>query len=790
MSGPDKTPPNLSPIQPGEKMVDTDDYDPVDMDNLLARVRQRYDDGVGAFEENRRMHSEDLNFVYNSESMGQWDPVVLEARRGKPNYTFNRVIGPVNIVVADMRQTRPAGKVRPTNHLADEATAEVLAGLMRSIEDESRADPIYKNQYKFAVAGGFGAWRLMPEYASEDSFDQVLRIKDIPNPQTVIWDPECSDACCGDAMWCLIGERVSKEKYRSLFPGADSETTFHISRDSYGWFTDKEVRVVEYMERVPFEKEIAQYSDGTIEDYTPDKKKAEKNFQEQGIGPDRANRVVRTRKVLKWRVMWCKCDGGQILEGPIYYDWKRIPVVRVPGRFINIEGRKKLQSLIRHAKDAQRTYNSRVCDMIERSAMIPKAPYLVTETMIKGYEADWNQSNTSSRPYLPYNIDKNAPNADGMPFRNPPIDMPQGALALAQQAAQDIQATTGYFDPAMGDAEDMNRVSGKALVQHTKRSDLGSFEFIDGFGDALQLTWEIGINMIPTIYDSERVVRIVGNNEIEKMVQVNSEDPESGDIIHDLKKGTYACRVSIGPNYQTARQEALATMIDAAEAIPMIAQIAPDLLAKNIDFPDADELTRRLRIPLIQQGLIKPTPEEQQNMPPPKPNMQEQMQQAEYQRLQELTKRDAAQATITQHKASMLPLETHKQVYEVAGKHLSNLKTGAELGSTQAAAQAEQQAAQTDLAQQQVQGLQDMHQQNQQHQQDIAQQGQVHQQTVDHAHSAHMAEENRKQRAHEAEMKRNQEKHDQAKKHQAELGEAKVAQAKAVAAAKPKKTSK
>lgn len=775
----DNTPVNLFPVTPVEKLVNTDDYDVPDLGDLLSRVRNRYDDGVGAFEENRRMHSEDLNFVYNSESMGQWDPVVLEARRGKPNYTFNRVIGPVNIVVADMRQTRPAGKVRPTNEAATEATADVLAGLMRSIEDESRADPIYKNQYKFAVAGGFGAWRLMPEYASEDSFDQVLRIKDIPNPQTVIWDPECSDACAGDAMWCIVGERVSKEKYRSLFPNADSETTFQISRDSYGWFTDKEVRVVEYMERVPFEKEIALYSNGEVKDYTAELKAIEKNFEEQGLDKTKTNRVVRTRKVLKWRVMWVKCDGGQVLEGPIYYDWTRIPVVRVPGRYINIEGRKKLQSLIRHAKDAQRTYNSRVCDMIERSALIPKAPYLVTENMIKGYEQEWAQSNTSSRPYLPYNLDKNSAGEAAMPFRNQPIDMPQGSIALAQQAAQDIQATTGYFDPAMGNAEDMNRVSGKALVQHTRRSDLGSFEFMDGYGDALQLTWEIGIDMIPKIYDSERVVRIVGNDEIEKMVKINTQDPESGDIIHDLKKGAYSCKVSIGPNYQTARQEALATMIDAAEAIPMIAQIAPDLLAKNIDMPDADELTRRLRIPLIQQGLIQPTAEEKASIPPKPPNPQEQMQQAELARLTALTKRDTASAQIQEHKAQMLPIETHKQIYETAGKHLANIKVGTELGSSQAAAQAEQEAAGTDLAQQQVQGMQDLHQQNQQHQLNLTNQT-----------AAHHAEQTRLAQAHALQVHRAQELHDQKKTHQNELNQQKIAHAKALAAAKPKKTSK
>ena len=114
-----------------------------DNEGLLSRIRNFYDEGVGAWEENRRMHSEDLNFIYNAEAMGQWDPVVLQNRRGKPCYTFNRCLQPVNMVVADMRQTRPAGKVRPSSEGASEPTAEVFAGLCRSIEQASRADQIY-----------------------------------------------------------------------------------------------------------------------------------------------------------------------------------------------------------------------------------------------------------------------------------------------------------------------------------------------------------------------------------------------------------------------------------------------------------------------------------------------------------------------------------------------------------------------------------------------------------------------------------------------------------------------
>src|SRR5208283_857654 len=148
--------PGALPKRPG--------FDIEDEGALMTRIRNFHDDGVGAWEENRRMFSEDLNFIYNAEAMGQWDPVVLQNRRGKPSYTFNRVIGPVNIVVGDMKQTRPSAKVRPASAGASEPVAEIYAGLCRSIEQASRADSIYKEQYKYAVAGGFGAWRIMPMY--------------------------------------------------------------------------------------------------------------------------------------------------------------------------------------------------------------------------------------------------------------------------------------------------------------------------------------------------------------------------------------------------------------------------------------------------------------------------------------------------------------------------------------------------------------------------------------------------------------------------------------------------
>jgi hypothetical protein len=645
---------------------------------LIATIHSRYQLGVAADEENRRLHSEDLAFVYDAEQFGQWDPLVLSMRQGRPSYTFNRVLQPVNMVLGDQRQTRPAVKVRPSSENATSDIADIFGGMWRSIEQESRAEAIYDETYKHSVAGGFGELRLLPEHASDNGFEQVLRIKGIPNPLTVVRDPESTDPCGADAQWCMVGDKISKEKYEAEYPGF-TPSTFSMSRDSLGWYSDGQIRVVEYFERFPVNKEIALLSDGRVIDYTSKEKAVEKHLSK--ANPDgQYAKVVKTRKISTYKVRYVKCDGAQILEGPIEYDWKRIPIVRMPGRYINIEGKKKFQSLIRHSKDSQRAYNFQSSDAIERSALVPKARYLVTAKQIIGFEDLWNSSNSSPRIYLPFNVDPDHP---GVPFREQPIDVPAGAVAMAQKAAQDIQATTGFFDPALGNADDMNRVSGKALVTHTRRSDLGSHEFIDNYGKALQLLCEMGLDMIPSIYDSERVVRIIAGDGSDKQITINGQDA-SGNIINDLKAGSYDCTVTLGPSYQTARQESLATLLDAAQSVPGLADVIPDLITKAIDSPDADEMTKRLRLMLIHKGIIKPTDQEKAAMGPP-PAL-DPVKQADAMRAVALAHRDTAESFIAQNKAQSGDVEHRRLIADVVKTELSNILSAQKITSGHAEA--------------------------------------------------------------------------------------------------------
>lgn len=647
--------------------------------NLLNEVKQNFADCEVSDGEadNRQQMKNDLEFCYVPGS--QWDPMTLAKRAGRPNYTYNRTVQAVNQVVGDQRQSRYSGKVRAVNKDASREVATIYGGCIRNIEACSSANNTYDDAFKFAVAGAYGAWRIQPYYVADDSFEQDLRILPIPNPFTVYWDPVSTDPCKGDANWCVVAERMNRDVFEAQYPNAEL-SSIDVPRDNRGWIDSKTVRVAEYFKRTAKDREIALLSDGRVVEYGKDLKSIEETIEELSAGGIAIPTITKRRKLKAWFVKWWKVNGVEILEGGeddliagAEYRWKRIPVVRVPGRHINIEGRQYLQSLIRHAKDAQRTYNFNRSTMVEAVALTPKAPYVVTGKMIKGYEEQWGKANATNVPYLQYDVDPAAPNA--RPTREPPPDVPAALIALAAQDAEDIKQTTGYVNPAMpadqmGDAE-----SGVALGRRLMAGGSGAYEFTDNHRRAIQLTHEMLIDMIPTVFDTERLVRVIGEDEVEDFVEVNKTGPEG--IINDLKKGAYDVTVTMGPAYATARQEAVSTMMDAVSAMPIIGEECADLIVANLDVEKGDEITKRIRARMIREGRIQPEAQDEKNLPPPPPP--DPVQTAMVERLQAQTAKDAAQA---QEIMAKLPATIEQIVAEIVNKRLESLQLAAELSMT------------------------------------------------------------------------------------------------------------
>lgn len=571
---------------------------------LIAAVNQHIFDSDAADGPERQLMVDDLNIVYDEE--GQWDQRTKSQRSGRPCYTFNRLQQPVNQVLGEQRQNSVSIKIRAVDDKSDPELAEVQGGMIRNIESSSKADDIYKYAFKYAVAGGFGAWRVLPEHRNDFSFDQEIFIKPIYNPLTVYFDPLSLDPIKKDQMRCVIAERISKETYKSMYDSQPIDITT-ADNDDRGWVTSKGVRIAEYFKKVPVEKEIALLTDGRVVPFDKELQKIAGELENvEGAPTIEKNKdgSLKTRTVKTFNIEWYKVDGSNILEGPITYDWKFIPVVKLPGRFINIEGRQKTQSLIRPARDAQKMYNYNRTTESEMVGNALRAPYMATAEQIKGYENQWNQAGSANRPYILYNVD---PKAGGVPQRAAQAEIPAALVTLSQQDVDDIKAATGFHDASLGMRG--NEVSGEAIKSRSRTADLGSFEFFDNLKSAIHFTGEIILDQMPSVYDSERVVRILGLDGKEDFAKINAYD-EAADSNFDMSQGRYDVTVDLGPTFATQREESFSNLLKSAEVMPVIAEVAPDIIMQNADVKDGEELVKRLRKPLVANGTIEPNEEE------------------------------------------------------------------------------------------------------------------------------------------------------------------------------------
>jgi hypothetical protein len=214
--------------------------------------------------------------------------------------------------------------------------------------------------------------------------------------------------------------------------------------------------------------------------------------------------------------------------------------------------------------------------------------------MIAKFKGQWDTQNTVSRPYLLYEPDPEVPG--GRPMREPPPDIPVALIQESAMASDEMKATTGIYDAALGARS--NEISGVAIRARESQGGISALHYQDNLMATLNHLGTALIDLIPKIYDSERTVRILREDDSHVPVRINV--PVMGVngkpvLLNDLSQGTYDVRVKIGPSYATRRAEAADSMLQFIQAVPQAASVAGDLVARNMDWPGADEIAERLR---------------------------------------------------------------------------------------------------------------------------------------------------------------------------------------------------
>ncbi len=580
-----------------------------DKSDLLATMRSRFTMALAAYSESREDELDDLRFMAGSpDNQWQWPADVLATRgsvqgqtiNARPCLTINKLPQHVRQVTNEQRQNRPSPKVIPADDNADVAVAEIFDGIIRHIEYMSDADVAYDTACDNQVVYGEGYIRILTEYTRDDSFDQDLKIGRIRNSFSVYMDPTIQDPCGSDAKWCFITEDLLKAEYERQFP--DAQPISSILARGIGdqalsmWLSENTIRIAEYfyVDYVPSTLNLYP-GNITMFDGTPQDAKLRAMF----------GQPLRSRKADRKRVMWLKTNGYEVLEER---EWagKWIPVVRVVGNEFEVDGRMFVSGLVRNAKDAQRMYNYWVSQEAEMLALAPKAPFIGYGGQFEGYEMQWKTANTTNWPYLEVNPDvqDGAGNVLPLPMRAQPPMAQTGLIQAKMGAAEDIKATTGQYNASLG--QQGNERSGRAILARQQEGDTGTYHFVDNLGRAIRYVARQLVDMIPKIYDTQRVARIIGVDGEVGMARINPMQAEpvkkivdqAGTVIEKIYNpsvGVYDVVITTGPSYLTKRQEAVEAMANILQTSPQLWQVAGDLFIKNMDWPGAQEMAARFK---------------------------------------------------------------------------------------------------------------------------------------------------------------------------------------------------
>lgn len=589
--------------QSGKNEVDElgDMEDGADDAEVLATARQRFKMSAAAETLLRQEMVEDQRFYAGM----QWPDQIKADRTNdkRPIITINRLPQFVKQITNPQRQTRPAIQVNPVGDGADSDTAEVIQGLIRHIENTSHAEVAYDEAFEDAVVMGRGWFRVLTEYVDDGTFEQEIVVKRVPNALSVYPDPAATELDYSDARFMFIVEDVPKDEYRELYGDASmaSLETFQSTGDrAPDWYPEGKVRIAEYFYVEHEDREIA-----LIEDEDGTQLTVPKDYVPEGA------KVLRTRTVKTQVVKWIKMNAVEILERKTW-PGRWIPVIPVLGDEVNVNGQVSYVGVVRYAREPQRTYNFWISAMTEAIALAPKAPFVGAEGQFSGHETEWKLANVKNFPYLEYKTVSLDGKPVGAPQRlsaEPPIEAMTRALA---QSDNDLKAVIGLYDASLG--QHGPDQSGRAILARQKQGETANVNFTDNLGRALWHAGRVYLDLLPKVYDTPRVVHLLGLDDQQSKVTVNEPFMQKGvETLYDIRVGRYNITLSIGPSYQSKRQEAVASMLDLIKADPQLIPIIGDLFVGQMDWPVAHTISERLKKMLPPQLQDN---DDQQEIPP------------------------------------------------------------------------------------------------------------------------------------------------------------------------------
>jgi hypothetical protein len=553
---------------------------------------------------------------------GQWEPYWWNSNEAKPRYTFDMVNPIVDQVASEIEQSDYDIRVSPAGGDATKDLAIAYDGIIRNIEQMSNAKTTYAQCARNMVVGGMDGWRVVQKYVDDNSFDQDLAIEHVGNFVDRVWfDPAAENQDKSDSRYAFVLHAMAKDEYEARFPEGSGESVSD-GRDGEAYYDKAECIVVgEFLYLESEDRELVMMSNGQVHEVNDDFEKVVDDLA--AIGVTEAKRRTRKKHYVCSRFF----DAKDFLEDKKETVFCRIPVVPAYANFKIFENKTIYWGVVEKLLDPQRVMNYSVSREIEEGALAPRAKYWMTMAQASGHEKQLETLNTNADPVQFYNVDPESP---AVPQQQGGSQVNPGLARISESMRAIIGQTAGMFAANMGDNPGLQ--SGVAIKQLQDRGTNSTMKYSRGLEIAVAATGRLLKDAIPMVYDTERQVRILREDESYDMVPINQKviDNATGEIVtvNDLQVGTYDVTCRAGPSFRNRQQETIEAITTLAQTDPSLMQIAGDLLLQNISTPAASQIAERKRIQMISQGLIPQSQMTEEELQEMAAKMQSQGQQA------------------------------------------------------------------------------------------------------------------------------------------------------------------
>ena len=536
--------------------------------------------------------------LFVSKKDGQWEPYWWNANQNKPRYTFDMTCPIVDQVAGEIEQADFDIRVSPAGGDATKDVALTYDGIIRNLENISNAKDVYTSAARGMITTGYDGWRIVQKYADDNSFDQDLMIEKIHNFIDRVWfDPAAEQQDKSDARYCFVLHPIAKDEFDKRWPESTG-TSVPDDRDGEAYYDKAEVVVIGellYVEKE--ERELVLMSNGQTYEADDDFEKVVDDMALVGVTEIKR----RKRKVSKVCSRFFDNDGWLGDDKDTVFN--RIPVIPVYGNYKIIENKTVYSGVVEKLMDSQRVLNYSMSREIEEGALAPRAKYWMTLTQAAGHEDSLSTMNTNSDPVQFYNVDPEMP---GPPQQNGGAMVNPGLRTISEAMRGMIGYSAGMFASNMGDNPGLQ--SGVAIRSLQNKGDNATFKYNKAVQVAIAATGKVLVDAIPKVYDTERTMRILYEDNSFEMATINQPviDQQTGEVVmlNDLSQGVYDVICKAGPSFKNRQQETLEMIIEMAKVDPTIMQIAGDVMMQNINSPAADQIAERKRDQMLKAGMI------------------------------------------------------------------------------------------------------------------------------------------------------------------------------------------